>query len=91
MQTLIADFTRMKEAEDQVHHVNPDVKTRVLVLDLGSLTQVKQAAKEVLTYPEPIDVGGQVDECVPSVLTRLLSSAGPHQQRSHRALESRCC
>ncbi|KAI8939371.1 hypothetical protein NX059_003154 [Plenodomus lindquistii] len=47
-----------------------DVKTRVLVLDLASQSQVRQAAEEVLGYPEDhIDV----------VVNSAGTMAGPHQ------------
>lgn len=36
--------------------VNAGVETRVLALDLASQTKVREAAKEVLAYPENIDV-----------------------------------
>jgi len=47
----------LDEAETQIKNETPDANIRKLVLDLGSLEQVKKAAEEVMSYPEPtIDV-----------------------------------
>jgi short-subunit dehydrogenase len=47
----------LNEAEGQIKKETPDANIRKLILDLGSLKQVRKAAQEALSYPEPnIDV-----------------------------------
>jgi NAD(P)-dependent dehydrogenase (short-subunit alcohol dehydrogenase family) len=57
---ILAGRSKAKlEEEAKKIHSNPksaDTPTRLLILDLGSLKQVREAANEVLSYPENIDV-----------------------------------
>jgi NAD(P)-dependent dehydrogenase (short-subunit alcohol dehydrogenase family) len=49
--------SKVQETASAISKAHPDVQTRVLILDLGDLKQVWEAAKEVLAYPEEgIDV-----------------------------------
>ncbi|KAF2869037.1 putative short-chain dehydrogenase [Massariosphaeria phaeospora] len=48
--------SKVQATADAIKTANPNVATRILILDLGSQAQIREAAKEVLTYAEPIDV-----------------------------------
>ncbi|KAF2661580.1 WW domain-containing oxidoreductase [Lophiostoma macrostomum CBS 122681] len=49
--------SKVKATADKIRSENGDVETRVLALNLSSQARVREAAKEVLAYPEPaIDV-----------------------------------
>jgi len=50
------DTTKTQQTADAIAKAYPNVKTRILELDLGSLKQVWSAAKVVLAYEEDIDV-----------------------------------
>ncbi|OGM40070.1 short-chain dehydrogenase [Aspergillus bombycis] len=50
------DVTKAQQTATDILAINPSVKTRILHLDLGSQTQIRQAAAEVLDYEEHIDV-----------------------------------
>jgi NAD(P)-dependent dehydrogenase (short-subunit alcohol dehydrogenase family) len=48
---------KIKATAEKIASQHPNVKTRLLILDLASQKQIRQAAQEVLSYPEPaIDV-----------------------------------
>ncbi|KAF7320489.1 hypothetical protein HMN09_00132400 [Mycena chlorophos] len=47
---------RLKRAESALNASHPAATIRTLTLDLSSLSSVRTAAAEVLTYPEPIHV-----------------------------------
>ncbi|KAA8898446.1 short-chain dehydrogenase [Sphaerosporella brunnea] len=47
---------KLNAAEAEIHAKYPDVQIRKLLLDLTSLGSVRTAAKEVLTYPEDLDI-----------------------------------
>lgn len=46
----------MAETAEIIKKEIPDADLRELVVDLGSQQSVRQAAAEVLKYPEPVDV-----------------------------------
>ncbi|KAL9030778.1 MAG: hypothetical protein Q9196_001128 [Gyalolechia fulgens] len=48
--------SKCEETAKAIRSESPNTPTRVLELDLGSLAQVRKAAAEVNSYPEPIDV-----------------------------------
>ena len=48
--------SKTAETAKEIEAAQPGVATRTLELDLSSQAQVRKAAAEVLTYPEPIDV-----------------------------------
>lgn len=50
------DITKIEQTASAIADVAPSVETRTLKLDLASQKQVREAAKEVLAYPESIDV-----------------------------------
>ncbi|KAL8940856.1 MAG: hypothetical protein Q9211_002076 [Gyalolechia sp. 1 TL-2023] len=50
------DISKCEETAKAIRSESPNTPTRVLELDLGSLAQVRKAAAEVNSYPEPIDV-----------------------------------
>ncbi|TFK91253.1 NAD(P)-binding protein, partial [Polyporus arcularius HHB13444] len=47
---------KVAETARELEAAHPGVATRTLELDLGSQAQVRKAAAEVLSWPEPIDV-----------------------------------
>jgi NAD(P)-dependent dehydrogenase (short-subunit alcohol dehydrogenase family) len=50
------DVSKIEKTAATIEELYPGTPTRTLKLDLGSLTAVREAAKEVNTYPETIDV-----------------------------------
>ncbi|KAJ7828357.1 hypothetical protein B0H14DRAFT_1218560 [Mycena olivaceomarginata] len=50
------DSDRLKISEDAIKKETPSANIRRLVLDLSSLAEVRKAAAEVNTYPEPLHV-----------------------------------
>ncbi|PWY69488.1 short-chain dehydrogenase [Aspergillus heteromorphus CBS 117.55] len=50
------DRPKAQETQAEIQRIAPSVATRILNLDLSSQAQVRNAAKEVLTYNEHIDV-----------------------------------
>lgn len=50
------DITKAEATAKAISGIFPDVETRTLKLDLGSQASVREAAKEVNTYSESIDV-----------------------------------
>ncbi|KAI9036609.1 short-chain dehydrogenase [Aspergillus affinis] len=50
------DTSKAEETAQQIQSIAPSVVTRILELDLNSQTQIRKAAKEVLSYEEHIDV-----------------------------------
>ena len=55
---ILAGRNPSKSAETvkEIEAANPGVATRTLELDLSSQAQVRKAAAEVLSWPEPIDI-----------------------------------
>ncbi|RPD54320.1 NAD(P)-binding protein [Lentinus tigrinus ALCF2SS1-7] len=47
---------KLAETAEEIKSVHPGVATRTLELDLVSQAQVRKAAAEVLSWPEPLDV-----------------------------------
>lgn len=50
------DASKINETASEIKSINPDVRTRTLVLDLGSQKQIREAAAEVNNYDESIDI-----------------------------------
>ena len=50
------DISKAEETAREIKTAAPSVTTRILELDLDSQTQIRKAAKEVLSYKEHIDV-----------------------------------
>jgi NAD(P)-dependent dehydrogenase (short-subunit alcohol dehydrogenase family) len=48
--------SKVQATADKIKSEHPDVETRIAVLDLADQTQIREAAKQVLAYPENIDV-----------------------------------
>ena len=48
--------SKVQATADRIKSTSPDVETRIVILDLASQAQIRDAAKQVLGYPEPIDV-----------------------------------
>jgi NAD(P)-dependent dehydrogenase (short-subunit alcohol dehydrogenase family) len=46
----------LEETEKAIQAKTPTVKTRILIFDLGSLKSIREAAAEVNSYPEKINV-----------------------------------
>jgi NADP-dependent 3-hydroxy acid dehydrogenase YdfG len=50
------NLAKVRETETAIKSTVPDTSIRLLELDLASQKQIKKAAEEVNSYPEPIDV-----------------------------------
>jgi NAD(P)-dependent dehydrogenase (short-subunit alcohol dehydrogenase family) len=48
--------SKVQVTADKIKSEHPDVETRVVILDLADQKQIREAAKQVLAYPEHIDV-----------------------------------
>lgn len=50
------DTAKLQETADAINKAHPNVPVRLLKLDLGDMSQVREAAKEVNGYSENIDI-----------------------------------
>ena len=47
---------KLQATADKIKSEHPEVETRLVILNLADQTQIREAAKQILAYPENIDV-----------------------------------